>query len=68
MNNFDVKRDTKRMSLRGYRNTTAKRAGSNRVTISVSPEDAAVRGNMTVGLTRREAEVLRNFLNEYFEG
>lgn len=66
-NNF-IKRDTKRMSLRGYRNTTAKRAGSNRVTISVSPEDAAVRGDMTVGLTRREAEVLKSFLNEYFQG
>ena len=65
MNNNSLKRDTKRISLRGYRNRTAKRAGSNRVTISVTPEEEPWRGNMTMGFTRREAEVIRNFLNDY---
>ena len=65
MNNNSLKRDTKRISLRGYRNPTAKRAGSNRVTISVTPEEEPWRGNMTMGFTRREALVIRNFLNDY---
>ena len=65
MRNNSLRRDTKRISLRGYRNMTAKRAGSNRVTISVTPEEEPWRGNMTMGFTRREALVIRNFLNDY---
>ena len=65
MRNNSLRRDTKRISLRGYRNPTAKRAGSNRVTISVTPEEEPWRGNMTMGFTRREALVIRNFLNDY---
>ncbi len=59
------RRVTKRLNLEARSNSTSKKAGSNRVVISLSPSDSeSWRGNQTVALTHREARALQRFLND----
>ena len=64
MNYFKTK-STKRFSFGLNRNSTAKKAGSNTVTISTRPYDGQYSVSQTsLTLTVREAQALNNFLNE----
>ena len=46
-------------------NSTSKKAGSNRVVISLAPSESEPwRGDQTVALTHREARALQRFLND----
>jgi hypothetical protein len=59
------RRATKRLSLEARSNSTSKRAGDNRVVISLAPSDNEPwRGDQTVALTHREARTLQRFLND----
>ena len=59
------RRATKRLNMESRSNSTSKRAGDNRIVISLSPSDSEPwRGNQTVALTHREARTLQRFLNE----
>ncbi len=62
---YSNSKSTKRFSFGINRNTTAKKAGSNTVTIATNPSDSDTYSTSTVGLTMtvKEAQVLRSFLN-----
>ena len=58
-------KSTRRFSFISERNTTAKKAGSNMVTISTNPvSDGYAAGNASLTLTVREAQALQTFLNK----
>tara|TARA_B100000214_G_C23718362_1_gene513122 strand:- start:124 stop:351 length:228 start_codon:yes stop_codon:yes gene_type:complete len=63
---YTKSKSTKRFSFGINRNTTAKKAGSNIVTIATLPyEDGAYSvGQTSLTMTVREAQALRTFLNE----
>jgi hypothetical protein len=59
------RRTTKRLNLEAYSNPASKKAGANRVTLSLAPsEGEAWRGNQSMSFTHREARAIFNFLNE----
>ena len=64
-NNYVNEKSTSRFNFGVYRNTTAKKAGSNMLTIQTRPTDGQQYsvGTTTIGMTIREAQALRNFLN-----
>jgi hypothetical protein len=63
--NYSKSKNTKRFSFQIDRNTTAKQAGSNTLTIATqSPDGKYSVGQSMLTLTVREAQVLNNFLNE----
>ena len=66
---FNKSKSTKRFSFGINRNTTAKKAGSNIVTISTLPyEDSQYSvGQTSLTMTVREAMALKSFLNENLE-
>lgn len=66
---FSKTKSTKRFSFGINRNTTAKKAGSNIVTISTLPyEDSQYSvGQTSLTMTVREAMALKSFLNENLE-
>ena len=58
-------KSTKRFSFISNRNTTAKKAGSNLVTISANPiSEGYTAGQASLTLTVREAQALQLFLNK----
>jgi len=63
---YTKSKSTKRFSFGINRNTTAKKAGSNIVTIATLPyEDSQYSvGQTALTMTVREAQALRTFLNE----
>ena len=62
---YSKQKNTKRFEFQIDRNTTAKKAGSNIVTISTRPSDGQYSVSQTsLTLTVKEAQVLSNFLNE----
>ena len=63
-------KSTKRFSFGISRNPTAKKAGSNVVTIATNPSDADYYSTSTVGLTMtvKEATALQGFLNSELGG
>ena len=62
---YSKMKSTKRFDFQVYRNTTAKKAGSNTVTISTRPSDGQYSiGQTSLTMTVREAQALNNFLNE----
>jgi hypothetical protein len=63
-------KSTKRFSFGISRNLTAKKAGSNVVTIATNPSDADYYSTSTVGLTMtvKEATALQGFLNTELGG
>ena len=62
---FTKSKSTKRFSFGINRNTTAKKAGSNIVTISTQPEAGGYSfGGTSLTMTVREAQALQSFLNE----
>jgi len=63
--NYSKQKNTKRFNFQVYRNTTAKKAGSNTVTISTRPSDGQYSVSQTsLTMTVKEAQALNNFLNE----
>ena len=63
--NYSKQKSTKRFEFQVDRNTTAKKAGSNTVTISTRPYDGQYSvGQTSLTMTVREAQALNNFLNE----
>ncbi len=57
-------KSTKRFSFGISRNPTAKKAGSNVVTIATSPsDDYYSTSTTTISMTVKEARALQNFLN-----
>jgi hypothetical protein len=66
---FNKSKSTKRFSFGINRNTTAKKAGSNIVTIATLPaEDSQYSvGQTSLTMTVREARALQGFLNENLE-
>ena len=65
-NNFFSEKSTARFNFGVYRNTTSKKAGSNMFTIETRPAEGQQYsvGTTTVGMTIKEAQVLRTFLND----
>ena len=65
-NNFFSEKSTARFNFGVYRNTTSKKAGSNMLTIETRPAEGQQYsvGTTTVGMTIKEAQVLRSFLND----
>jgi hypothetical protein len=63
---FSKTKSTKRFAFQIDRNTTAKKAGSNIVTISTAPlaEGKYSSGGSSLTMTVKEARVLQSFLNE----
>ena len=63
---FNKSKSTKRFSFDIARNPTAKKAGSNTVTIATNPMGAGrySYGGSQVTMTVREAKALQTFLNE----
>ncbi len=63
---YNKSKSTKRFSFGINRNTTAKKAGSNIVTIATLPaEDSQYSvGQTSLTMTVREAQALRTFLND----
>ena len=58
-------KSTKRFNFISSRNTTAKKAGSNMITISTNPiSEGYTSGQASLQLTVREAQALQNFLNK----
>ena len=65
MKNNVTRRYTKRLSLEAYSNPASKKAGANRVTLSLLPsEGEAWRGEQSMSFTHREARAIFNFLSE----
>tara|TARA_B100001287_G_C22355477_1_gene377214 strand:- start:188 stop:424 length:237 start_codon:yes stop_codon:yes gene_type:complete len=64
--NYFNEKSTARFNFGVYRNTTSKKAGSNMLTIETRPAEGQQYsvGTTTVGMTIKEAQVLRAFLNE----
>ena len=67
---YNKSKSTKRFSFDISRNPTAKKAGSNVVTIATNPNDADYYSTSTVGLTMtvKEATALQGFLNSELGG
>jgi hypothetical protein len=67
---YSKTKSTKRFSFGINRNPTAKKAGSNVVTIATNPSDADFYSTSTVGLTMtvKEATALQGFLNTELGG
>ena len=63
---YTKSKSTKRFSFGINRNTTAKKAGSNIVTIATLPYEDGQSGvgQTSLTMTVREAQALRTFLNE----
>jgi len=63
---YTKSKSTKRFSFGINRNTTAKKAGSNIVTIATLPYDDSAYsvGQTSLTMTVREAQALRTFLND----
>ena len=62
--NYSKTKNTKRFSFQVNRNTTAKKAGSNTVTISTRGTDGRYSaGQSQLTLTVREASALKSFLD-----
>ena len=59
---------TSRFQFGISRNTTAKKAGSNVVTIATNPEESSKysTGTTQISMTVKEARVLQTFLNDAF--
>ena len=64
--NYNKTKTTKRFTFGVNRNTTAKKAGSNIVTIATNPVEGSQYsvGQTSLTLTVREAQALQGFLNE----
>tara|TARA_Y100000034_G_C6516125_1_gene221938 strand:- start:133 stop:354 length:222 start_codon:yes stop_codon:yes gene_type:complete len=64
--NYSKSKSTKRFEFTIDRNTTAKQAGSNTVTIATQPniDSQYSVGQSSLTLTVREAKALNSFLNE----
>ena len=63
--NYSKQKNTKRFEFQIDRNTTAKKAGSNVVTISTRPSSGQYSvGQTSLTMTVKEAQALNNFLNE----
>ncbi len=63
--NYSKTKSTKRFNYTINRNDTAKRAGSNVVTIATQPQGGQYSvGQSSLTLTCREAQALQSFLNE----
>ena len=64
--NYFNEKSTSRFDFGVYRNKTAKKAGSNMLTISTRPseEQQYSVGTTTISMSIREAQALQNFLNE----
>jgi hypothetical protein len=67
-NNYFNEKSTSRFDFGVYRNPTAKKAGSNMLTISTRPYDGQQYsvGTTTISMSIREAQALQSFLNESF--
>ena len=62
--NYSKSKNTKRFSFQIDRNTTAKQAGSNVVTIATQPADGQYSvGQSSLTMTVREAQALNAFLS-----
>ena len=63
---FSTTKSTKRFSFDISRNPTAKKAGSNTLTIATNPMDEGrySYGGTQLTMTVREAQALRSFLND----
>jgi hypothetical protein len=57
---------TKNIRLALTRGDAAKKAGSNHLSITVPSEDWRV-GNQSISMTIRDAQALRNFLNQHLD-
>ena len=65
---YSKSKSTKRFSFGINRNPTAKRAGSNSVTIATNSEEGRYTGATTsLTMTVKEASALQSFLNENLE-
>ena len=67
MSNYSKSKTTKRFTYTVNRNSTAKKAGSNTVTIQTNASEG--QNNVpqaSFTMTVKEAQVLQNFLNEAF--
>ncbi len=63
--NYSKQKNTKRFNFQVDRNSTAKKAGSNTVTISTRPSSGQYSVSQTsLTMTVKEAQALNNFLNE----
>ena len=64
--NYFSEKSTARFDFGVYRNTTAKKAGSNMLTISTRPneEQQYSIGTTTISMSIREAHALQSFLNK----
>ena len=62
---YNKSKSTKRFSFDISRNPTAKKAGSNTVTIATNPDSGRYSyGGTSLTMTVREAQALRTFLND----
>ena len=66
MSNFYNEKSTSRFTFAVTRNTTAKQAGSNTVTIATNPipDSQYSVGQSSLTMTVKEAKVLQSFLND----
>ena len=66
MSNYFNEKSTSRFDFGVYRNPTAKKAGSNMLTISTRPTENQQYsvGTTTISMSIREAQALQSFLNE----
>ena len=66
MSNYFNEKSTSRFDFGVYRNPTAKKAGSNMLTISTRPTESQQYsvGTTTISMSIREAQALQSFLNE----
>ena len=65
MSNYSKTKSTKRFTYTVDRNTTAKKAGSNTVTISTNTYEGQYNvPQASLSMTVKEAQVLKNFLND----
>ena len=65
MSNYTKSKSTKRFNFTVNRNTTAKKAGSNTVTIETNSSDSYYSaGTSSMTMTVKEAQALQSFLNE----
>ncbi len=68
--NYFNEKSTSRFDFGVYRNHTAKKAGSNMLTISTRPYEGQQYsvGTTTISMSIREAQALQSFLNESLTG
>tara|TARA_E500000331_G_scaffold345221_1_gene382539 strand:+ start:89 stop:319 length:231 start_codon:yes stop_codon:yes gene_type:complete len=66
MSNYFNEKSTQRFDFGVYRNPTAKKAGSNMLTISTRTADGQQYsvGTTTISMTIKEAQALQGFLNK----